>query len=89
MYYNPHLEHNLYIIGHSLTLSDRFILNELITLKNMTTTIYYHSDDNRINLMKNLAAILGYQKFSELIENDFVKFEKGSFNRKIKEINPY
>jgi len=55
----------------------------------MTTTIYYHSDDNRINLMKNLAAILGYQKFSELIENDFVKFEKGSFNRKIKEINPY
>lgn len=89
VYYNPHLEHNLYIIGHSLTLSDRFILNELITLKNMTTIIYYHSDDNRINLMKNLAAILGYQKFSELIENDFVKFEKGSFNRKIKEINPY
>lgn len=25
VYYNPHLEHNLYIIGHSLTLSDRFI----------------------------------------------------------------
>ena len=85
-YYNPNLKHNLYIIGHSLTLSDRFILNELITLQNMTTTIYYHSNNNKINLMKNLAAILGYQKFSDLIENDFIKFEEGSFNRKIQEI---
>lgn len=88
VYYNPNLKHNLYIIGHSLTLSDRYILNELITLTNMTTTIYYHSDSSKKNLMQNLAAILGYQKFSELIENDFIKFEKGDFDKKITTVKP-
>lgn len=80
--------HNLYIIGHSLTISDREILHELITLKKMTTTIYYHSNDSYLNLMQNLAAILGYQKFSELIENDFIKFEKGNFDKKITTVKP-
>lgn len=76
-------EHNLYIIGHSLTLNDKNILNELITLPGMSTTIYYHSEISKLSLMQNLAAILGPQKFTEYMEANAVKFEQGEFEKKI------
>lgn len=82
------LEHHLHIIGHSLTPSDRIILNELITLENMHTTIYYHSEYSRMSLMQNLAAILGYEMFSYLIENQTVTFEQGTFNSKSIDTTP-
>ena len=75
--------HHLYIIGHSLTLSDKNILNELITIKGMKTTIYYRSDKNRKELLQNLAAILGYKAFTELIENKAIIFEKCDFNKTV------
>lgn len=71
---------NLFIIGHSLTLSDRKILYELITLNNMHTKIYYHTPNSRIELMQNLAAILGQNKFAELIGNKIIEFEEGKFD---------
>lgn len=71
---------NLFIIGHSLTLSDRKILYELITLNNMHTKIYYHTPNSRIELMQNLAAILGQNKFAELTGNKFIEFEEGKFD---------
>lgn len=83
------LEHHLYIIGHSLTPSDRIILNELITLENMHTTIYYHSEYSRMALMQNLAAILGYEMFSSLIETQKIKFEPGAFNSKVIDTTPH
>lgn len=83
----PNIKHNLYIIGHSLTTSDRSILNEFITLNNMTTTIYYHSEDSRKSLMQNLAAILGHEKFAYLMETQSIKFEQGDFIRFIHEMN--
>lgn len=76
-------EHNLYILGHSLTLNDKNILNELITLPGMSTTIYYYSDDSKLNLMENLASILGYQKFTDYREAEAVKFIKGNFEKKV------
>lgn len=78
----------MHIIGHSLTPSDRIILNELITLENMHTTIYYHSEYSRMSLMQNLAAILGYEMFSYLIENQTVTFEQGTFNSKSIDTTP-
>lgn len=72
-------EHYLFIIGHSLTLSDRVILKELITLENMNTIIIFHDEANKINLMQNLAAILGYKEFSALMERESIKFELGDF----------
>lgn len=71
---------HLYIIGHSLTLSDKNILHELITLKGMKTTIYYHSDESKSNLMQNLAAILGYQDFTSYLEAEAITFVQGEFN---------
>lgn len=77
----------LYIIGHSLTLNDRDILYELIMIKGMKTIIYYHSDASRINLMQNLAAILGNKNFTELMEYKMIQFEKGEFCRRVVEIS--
>lgn len=76
-------EHKLYIIGHSLTLNDKNILNELITLPSMSTTIFYHSEDSKLSLMQNLAAILGSQKFTEYMEAKAVQFVQGNFEKKI------
>lgn len=70
---------HLYIIGHSLTLSDKNILHELITLKGMKTTIYYYSDESKSNLMQNLAAILGYQDFTRYLEAEAITFVQGEF----------
>lgn len=77
----------IYIIGHSLTLNDRDILYELIMIKGMKTVIYYHSDDSRINLMRNLAAILDNKNFTELMEYKMIQFEKGEFSRHVVEIS--
>lgn len=83
-----HGDHHLYIIGHSLTPSDRGILNEIITLEGMKTTVYYYSEANRMNLMQNLAAILGYENFSTLMESNLIEFEEGSFNKTIIQVKP-
>lgn len=77
-------KHNLYIIGHSLTLNDKNILNELITLPETTTTIYYHSDNSKLSMMQNLAAILGSQKFTEYMEANAVKFVRAEFDKKLR-----
>lgn len=77
--YTDNPKHYLVIIGHSLTMSDRKVLNELINLDNMKTVIFFHDKANEINLMKNLAAILGYEVFSELMETDVIRFKQGDF----------
>ena len=78
-------EHNrIYIIGHSLGLSDKDILNELITLPGTKTTIYYHNNKNE--LLQNLAAILGSKTFTEYFENNAIQFIEGEFNKKVQTI---
>ena len=41
-----------------------------------------------MSLMQNLAAILGYEMFSYLIENQTVTFEQGTFNSKSIDTTP-
>ncbi len=64
------IRHNLYIFGHSLDITDKDILRDLILNDNVYTTIYYHKtyddngkDDNgRIDLgskIANLVKIIG------------------------------
>lgn len=72
--------HTLLIIGHSLTLSDREILYKLITINEMKTSIYYHSEESKIELMQNLAAILGQENFTNLTQNEKICFIPGAFN---------
>ena len=47
----------------------------------MHTKIYYHTSNSRIELMQNLAAILGQDKFAELTSNKVIEFEEGKFDK--------
>ena len=42
-----HKKHKLYFFGHSLDVTDKDILRELIISDNVETTIYYYSKDGR------------------------------------------
>ena len=60
---------NIYIIGHSLALSDKYILTDLMTDVN-TVTIYYHDKKDMEDKIRNLYKILGDKKFSQHVNNN-------------------
>ncbi len=57
-------EHNVYIFGHSLAETDKDILKEILTKKNVKTTIYYHNSESYGEQIANLVKVL---KQDELI----------------------
>ena len=52
-------KHNLYIFGHSLDITDRDILRDLILNDNVYTTIFYHSKDTMGQQIANLVKVIG------------------------------
>lgn len=52
-------KNNVYIIGHSLDITDGDILKELINLPNTKTTIFYHTKEAFGKQISNLVKILG------------------------------
>lgn len=55
---NPKI-HRLYIFGHSLDVTDRDILRDLILNDNVYTTIFYHNKDVMGQQIANLVKIIG------------------------------
>lgn len=51
--------HNLYIFGHSLDLTDKDILRDLILNDNVHTTIFYHNKDVMGKQIANLVKVIG------------------------------
>lgn len=51
--------HNLYIIGHSLDVTDADVLRTLIVNDNVKTTIYYHNEQSYHEKLSNLIKIIG------------------------------
>lgn len=51
--------HNVYIIGHSLDITDKDILSSLINMKSTKTTIFYHSQESLGSQISNLVKVLG------------------------------
>lgn len=51
--------HNLYIFGHSLDVTDKDILRDLILNDNVYTTIYYFSKDDLGTKIANLVKVIG------------------------------
>lgn len=52
-------ELNLYFIGHSLDVTDKDILNELILHKSANATIYYHNQEALSRMITNLVKVIG------------------------------
>ena len=53
------VKHNLYIFGHSLDVTDKDILKELILNDNVHTTIFYHSKELKAQQISNLVKEIG------------------------------
>ena len=51
--------HNLYIFGHSLDVTDKDILRDLILNDNVYTTIFYHDKDTMGQQIANLVKVIG------------------------------
>ncbi len=51
--------HNLYIFGHSLDITDKDILRDLILNDNVHTTIFYHNKDVMGQQIANLVKVIG------------------------------
>lgn len=52
-------ELNLYFIGHSLDVTDKDILKELILFDEANTTIYYHNQEALGRMIANLVKVIG------------------------------
>lgn len=61
---------DMHIIGHSLAISDKYILVSLMLGANKVT-IYCYSETDRQRKISNLYQLLGDEQFSEYVENPF------------------
>ncbi len=52
-------QHHVYIFGHSLDVTDKDILRDLILNDNVYTTIYYHNKDAMGQQIANLVKVIG------------------------------
>ena len=57
---------NLYILGHSLDVTDQDVLQYVITREDVTTTIFYHCRENNARQIQNLLQVLGYDDLNAL-----------------------
>lgn len=52
-------KHNLYIFGHSLDVTDKDVLKDLILNDNVSATIFYHNKDAMGQQIANLVKVIG------------------------------
>ena len=60
---------NLFVFGHSLDVTDKDILKDLIDRQNMKTTVYYHDKPQQAQQIANLVKMLGQDKFIQMINS--------------------
>lgn len=59
-------ENNVYIWGHSLSMTDKDILREFLLCKNTKITVFYHDDKQFKQQIANLIPVLGHDKLIEM-----------------------
>ena len=65
---------SLYVFGHSLDISDKDVLKELILAPYLKTTIYYHNEDSLSEKIINLVKVIGQDKLIEKTGNGTIQF---------------
>ena len=55
-------KHRVYIFGHSLDVTDKDVLKELIMAENVYTIIFYHNKEAKGKLIVNLVKIIGQEE---------------------------
>ena len=68
-------EYHLYVFGHSLDVTDKNILRELILTRGLFTTIYYRNLDQKGQQITNLVKVIG--------QNELIKRTGGGSSRTI------
>lgn len=59
---NKNIIHNLYIFGHSLDITDRDTLRDLILNDNVRTTIFYPNREELGRKIANLVKVIGQEE---------------------------
>lgn len=75
---------NLYIFGHSLDITDKDILKELILINNMRTTIFYLNNDVYAQQIANMVKIIGQDELINRVygSNPSIIFKQQQFRIK-------
>lgn len=67
-------EHEIHIIGHSLDTTDKNIFKDLFIKYSKIINIYYHNENSKISLMKNMIKIMGRENFIKYYESGKIRF---------------
>ncbi len=69
---------DIYIVGHSLDITDRDIMKELITMPGSRTTIFYHDEDALGKLITNMVKMIGQEELTGRVygENATIIFKE-------------
>lgn len=69
---------NIYVYGHSLDLSDKDILEELLMYENSYTTIFYHNDEAYTDQVINLIKVIGQDNLTKFVHGAHpkIKFQR-------------
>ena len=63
-------ENNIYILGHSLDITDGDLLSTLINMPHTRTTIFYHNQESLGNQISNLVKILGEDELISMVHGE-------------------
>lgn len=75
---NTTMSPQLYIFGHSLDITDKDVLRELIEMENMKTTIFYYNKKVHSSQIANLVKVLGVDNLVSRVhgENRSITFKQ-------------
>ena len=63
------LVNNVYIFGHSLDITDKDVIKDLIDREGVKTTIFYYDKQQQTQQIANLVKMLGQNKFIDMVNS--------------------